>query len=561
MKSMLQRWTTMWVCTVLTVAGCGSDSAGSGSTGGSSGLDGSDNLSLPTNVITTQNHLSESSFTAQIPSELQDVVQGLQSSGFNTFQGAGTVEDSDGNTALWAVYADAAGAEGGAVLACLANGACTPLRTSRTTSGALSLQGVDGADASPPWSAAPALLRDLVGQDHSGRTSIATGALTADEIPTVNIARRRMVIANAFGPAQGVQLGAWRSLAAASGAFSSVELIDYASVFVLEDAIQHAAPADALIWVGAGVREKLGNEYKTIGMTANRGLYGDVTVRGVEEIRQWLDANPYGGPGLVVLVGEETHGDGGSQANKPAAIFSEFSDIETHRIVVAVQGRSDTASILEASQKFLSEYMTGSTLREALDAGNAIFESAGGTASLVTNREGTSEAVTFPGALDAFFSDAPPKDPVRANIYLNVANVCIRQGTGDGYSEDEGQVNFFVDVTFDGPFFQGSREWEVEGEALQADVQGVMLGREPGDGVFLTFFGDVKPSVKGLTIWGSGAIEDRSDIDNPNRIFFDGKVLATEYTNGNGDTCQLKSPTLSGSTSEQLSWIDFDLPK
>ena len=205
--------------------------------------------------------------------------------------------------------------------------------------------------------------------------------------------------------------------------------------------------------------------------------------------------------------------------------------------------------------------MSGDSLRVALDAGTAVFEATGSTAVLKTNRESSADQITFPGALDAFFEDTPPKAPVRSNMYLNIANICIDSTTGDGYSEEEGQVNFFVDVTFDGPFFSGSREWEVDGEPLQATVEGVMLGRTPGAGVYLTFTGDVKPSVKGITVWGSGAVEDRSDVDNPNRIFFDGTVLATEYTNANGDTCQLKSPTLSGSTSEQLSWIDFDLPK
>jgi hypothetical protein len=381
------------------------------------------------------------------------------------------------------------------------------------------------------------------------------------DVPVVNLSRRRIVLANAFGAAQGVQLGSWESLAKSTGAFNDVVYAEYASANVLRDAIENAAPADVLIWVGASVREKLGNEYKTVGMTANRAMYGDVTVRGVDEIRQWLKDSPYGGPGLVVLVGAETHGDGGSQANNPAAIFGEFSDVDTHRIVVAVQGGADAATILAASEACITAFLGGESLRAALDSGTAVFEAAGSTAKLVTNREGTADQITFPGALDAFFGDAPPKDPVRSNLYLNVANVCIDSSTGDGYSEEEGQVNFFVDVTFDGPFFSGSRNWEVDGEPLQAQVEGVMLGRAPGSGVYLTFTGDVKPSVKGLTIWGSGEVEDRSDIDNPNRVFFDGTVLATEYKNAKGDTCQLKSPTLSGSTSEQLSWIDFDLPK
>ena len=559
MKIHSSRWLIAVVSAAQLLIGCGSDSDGSGNGGGGVDVSG---ITLPSNMITAQSHLTEAAFNGTSESaELASLIEAIKADGFQTFVGAGAVDDSDGNTAIWIAFSNPDGAEAGAVYACSADGTCATLRTSAEEISGVNFAGPDGLGIELPWTAAPSMLRDVAGQDHSGPTAVARAALTVDEVPEIDLSRRRIVIANTFGAAQGLDLVTWDSLAESTRAFSSVRLVDYATVETIRSAVRSASPVDALVWVGAGVREKLGNEYKTIGMTANRAIYGDTTVRGVEEIRRWLDENPYGGPGLVVLVGEETHGDGSAQANKPAAIFNEFSDIDTHRIVVAVQGRAEPRTVLSAAQTFLTRYFEGATLRDALDAGNEVFSSAGSAAKLLTNREGSSESITFPGALDAFFSADPPKSPVRSNMYLNIANVCIDSETGAGYSEEEGQVNFFVDVTFDGPFFEGSRQWEIEGEQLVAEVRGVMLGREPGAGVFLTFSGDVKPSVKGLTIWGAGAVEDRSDIDSPNRIFFDGNVVATEYQNAAGDTCQLKSPTLSGSTSEQLSWIDFDLPK
>ena len=66
----------------------------------------------------------------------------------------------------------------------------------------------------------------------------------------------------------------------------------------------------------------------------------------------------------------------------------------------------------------------------------------------------------------------------------------------------------------------------------------------------------MKPSVKNLTVWGSGTLVDEFNKDKPNRIHYGGTALATDYTNDKGDNCVLLSPTLTGSTS-QPSWIDF----
>jgi len=86
-----------------------------------------------------------------------------------------------------------------------------------------------------------------------------------------------------------------------------------------------------------------------------------------------------------------------------------------------------------------------------------------------------------------------------------------------------------------------------------------MLGNQPGDYVYLRFSGNLKPSVSDISVIGAGIILDKFDEDNPTRIFFNGDADASDYINDKGETCKLKTPKLSGATS-QPSWMQFPKP-
>lgn len=93
-------------------------------------------------------------------------------------------------------------------------------------------------------------------------------------------------------------------------------------------------------------------------------------------------------------------------------------------------------------------------------------------------------------------------------------------------------------------------------EIFNAVVEGVLVGRESGDCLFVKFSGDFKESVKGIMVWGSGVIFDQFDKENSGCFFYDGLVMVIDYINVIGETCILKSSRLFGAIL-QLFWFNL----
>ena len=93
MKSLFRYWFIALAGAVLMSASCSSGSGGGSSTGNGSGGDGGGEISVPTNEITLQAHLSESSFEAALAgTDLEALVGEVKADGYSSFLGAGRVE-------------------------------------------------------------------------------------------------------------------------------------------------------------------------------------------------------------------------------------------------------------------------------------------------------------------------------------------------------------------------------------------------------------------------------------------------------------------------------------
>ena len=514
---------------------------------------------LPTALMTRQDAITKQEFETVVgkDQDLQQLVTEAKGSGYSDIVAAGVTEDDANTVATWAVIANpASGAEQVFVQHCTSDGTCTSAKAT-LAAGDATFAGPGGKALAPLLMGRPAMAKDLEGHDHDGKTTLAA-KLTKEELVEVDLGKRRFILANAYGPVFGMDLKGLTDLANQSAAFTLVDVAHYARPKVIEDALLKTSPFDVLVWVGASVREDMSGSHKTVGMTVNRGVYGDETFQAAS-VKDLLKKATLGGPGLVLLIGSESRGDGSSQAEGNLALFKELSGSET-RTVVGFDGKGDAAHLLEGASAFLQSWFSGQKLTAAIAAGNAALEARGATATMVTNRLSSAEKLTFPGKLADFWGGKPSPKAVRTTLYVNITNVCFPADGSKPYSEDEGQASFFVDSDFDGPFFSGARQSVDVG--LDVKVGGALLGTKPGDQLYLRIEGDLKPSMKGIVVYGRGVFVEPSadDLkDHPNRKFFIGDATATDYVNDKGDKCTLKTPKLTGATS-QPSWLDLPAP-
>lgn len=527
--------------------GCGGSSDGGSSDGGADGsTDGSD---FPTAEATSQTRLTEGEWDSAVngDADVASVTEAVRADGFTTLEGAGRLETTDGHTLVWAAYAASSGATATVLRDCVES-KCTALR-GEVVSGAAKFTTAKGEAAAAPLRVQPVMAKDLDGVDHDGKTEIA-GPLTVEGDPGIDLSVRELVIASAYGDVHGVSLAAMSAAAKDSGGFTRVRAIPYATAADIDQVLQHGSPADALIWVGASVRQPMGSARKTVGMTVNRGIYGDVTYT-ADTVKAHLAKHPYGGPGLVVLLGADSRGDGSGQDDEKLSLFSELSDTTGHRSVVAIRGAAGGDAVLKAGAAFSAAFFGGESMAAALTAGNAALQ--GTDAELVSDRLAKPESIFFAAPLSGALGEKGGTEGTSTHV-LSVNATCVGKD-GKGYSESN-VVNVFANVTIDGAFFSGGRDFEVDGQQLHVDVSGVILGTAEGADVFVKFGGDLQPGIKGLTAYGLGAVTSRQEATKPKRVYYDGTASATSYTNAAGDTCLLKSPELKGKTNEQVSWLE-----
>ncbi|MGB0589124.1 MAG: hypothetical protein ACPGU1_05540 [Myxococcota bacterium] len=551
------------------LAGCGGDTTSNGVDGdpSSSGQDNDGEgttLSLPSAIVVTQESMTIEAFEGEASedAELAAVAAGLN------LTSAGSTSDSDGAVVTWAEGEDSSGVVKAAVRHCMAD-VCVHAIQIATASG-LDWQSADGTSMTPRTLGQPVLSKNLTGQTLDGQTVIAAQGLSSTNIdfvdpaamPSYDYATRDFVALNTFGDAFGTTLSTVTTTAERSGGFDNVTELQYVREDTLQETFEGLDGMDAVVWLTQGVRQLTqGNQdewraSRTVGYTTNRGGFGDHTLDR-DAVKELLNFNLAGGPGLVVIAGSASYSDGSDDQPDSGSAWQKLNDRD--RVVVGVKGLADAETILTAVEAFLDAYLTGDvSLEDALQLGSIPL--AESNASLESNQFDVDLSKTWT-ASDASVWSSVPFYPNEAQIRIPIAAIpfCLSPDAAPGtprQPRDEDQAQPFTDITFDGASFSGASETALTGVTVAVNVQGTVTGFTPGDRVFLEVWGDFDESFRGFHGFGEGTIQEVSEDDNGVlTVGFNGIAFATPYTNDLGESCILNGPKIQTTTSGLAAFV------
>ena len=552
---------------LLTACGSDGDAGGTGgdeTDGASQNGDSASALDLPSAVIVTQESITIEAFEGEAASDasLAAVASGL------TLRTAGTTSDSAGATVIWAEGEDASGAIKTAVRHCLEADCVHAVQTATQTG--LNWQASDGGTLSPRPLGRPVLSKNLTGQTLDGQTVIAAQGLSStnidfvapDAVPSYDYATREFVALNTFGDAFGTTLGTLTAAAQRSGSFDTVTELQYVREDTLQETFEGLDGMDAVVWLTQGVRQLTqGNQdewraSRTVGYTTNRGGFGDQTLDR-DAVKNLLNFNLAGGPGLVVIAGSASYSDGSDDQPDSGSAWQKLNDRD--RVVIGVKGLAGAEAILEATEAFLDAYLSGEvSLEDALQLGSLPLAESG--ASLESNQFDIDLTKTWTPSASSVWSSVPFY-PNAAQIRIPIAAIpfCVAPDAPAGTARqprDEDQAQPFTEITFDGASFSGASETALTGVTVAVNVQGTVTGFEPGDRVFLEVWGDFDDSFRDFHGFGEGTIQEVSTDDNGViTVGFNGTAFATPYTNDLGESCVLNGPKIQTTTSGLAAFV------
>ncbi len=522
---------------VLVLAACGGDSSdpsGEGSV-----------VPPPSEVLTVQERVDLADFSALGDPDLAAIAAGL------TLHAAGHVEDSAGRTVDWAEGTRTDGSVATAVRHCGDEGCVVAEQTASRDE--LTWKGLDGKLLDPRPVGVPPLFKNLVSHDMADKTTLqaalagadATLGLTVDEeaLPAADFAQRRFLALNTFGPALGVDLAPLLDAAQASGRFDGWEELRYAREDDVVSALRDLDLGDALVWVTQAVRDEAmsgGRAWRTVGLTVNQGGYGDATMDRDALTEAW-EANLLSGPGLLFLAASNSYSDGSDLQPDNGSVWRRLEG--SFRLLVGIEGDAPAPAIIESARAFLAAwYGDGASLADALAAGDVPLAPTG--AKLHANTQVLDARAP---ASDADLWTEVPWQPssIRLTVHITAIPYC-RTGDGPMQPGKEDFATAFADITFDGASFQGHRA------SSDTTLRGFVTGLEVGDRLAVEFFGNLnKAQFQDIHGFGEGLIQQVITDDQGRLVVsFDGPAHTSEYTNDQGQTCVLKDPQMTSTTSE-----------
>lgn len=526
---------------LVVTAGCGGEGDG-GPDGGGGGPPAS------SATITKQQRISLDEFAALVA---EDAELGALSDTL-TLESAGVVEDSDAVTVVWAEGADASGATRSAVRVCTADKCTSAIQT--LSGGQATWARADQSGATPVAVGRPPLLKDLVGQDLSGLTTIS-GALTQswvildkDALPVVDFATRRFVALNTFGALQSTRTSAVTTSVKASGLFDEVATIDYAREDDVAEALGALDGLDAVLWLTQSVRQEKKDGWResaTVGLTVNRGGYGE-TMMDRDALAAARSENVGAGPGLIFLAASNSYGDGSASQPGSGTVWSKLDYDD--RILIGVEGPVSVDQVLSAATTFFSRFLSGgATVTEAITAANGALPEG---SRLVANAPSASRRWTPTGAaVLATLPFAPSKTQLITPI--TAVPRCAPPGQPKQDALNAPDASAFADVTFDGLHFSGRNLTALSTYTIDTNYQGIVTGFAKGDRVLFEVWGTFNPQFQNFHAFGEGVIvETEADADDGTwHVRFRGLVHAAPYTNAAGEECVMNSPQLQTKTS------------
>ena len=521
---------------------CGDDSNGGGD--GNWGP-----IATPAVKITVQESLSLDDFQSEVSNDsaLASAAQGL------TLADAGRVENDRNATVIWGEGLNVDQSPAGAVKLCDAQGCDVAIQGRKN--GQVFWLDANGAETSMRPMGQPSLLKTLQGHDLSNRTVLEPMAMRglgitmdADDVPAIDFKKRRFVALNTFGELLDVNLNEVTDMVTAGGGFDSVEEIQYVREETIRETLRVMDNLDVALWLSQGVREarKTGDnaEYRTVGLTVNRAVYGEKIVTRQEIETMWSDSVA-NGPGILFLAASNSHSDGHPDQPESSSLWMKLED--TSRILIGVRGDADTNAIIRSATLFFNAFMDGeTTLGHAIKKANAAIQSSG--AQLLSNQDDLEQ--TYLRSYEDVWKNAPVTP---SGVRLTVPIVGTPQcGEGDGPKQprEEDFATAWADITFEDAYFSGKRVIDSQSLKVDTNIRGVLTGFEVGDHVYIETFGDMdKAQFQDFHAFGIGTIEKAEFNDEGQYVIeFTGPAHVAEYHDEDGYNCVMVSPSLATTT-------------
>ncbi len=513
---------------------------------GSGGADdGVDAPPTPTGpVATVQDEWTEDAFWAAVANDadLAALRDKVAADGFTTFVTAGALAEDGGARLEFAAWADAGGDPRAVVRHCKDTDCVKAI--ARVDGGTVAWADATGLALTVRTIAVPPLLRELA---VSGGTTSVVAAVTAAapiDPSTIDLSRRRLVVANQFGADAGLSgLDALGDLSTAQ-LFSEIVLHDRTGWADIEPVLQGGYPHEALVLVSQPVRQMFKqsvakgqpNWYKTLGYEMSAGVYGFQRVT-ADVVAAALKAAPLSGPGLVFLLGGESLGDGTdgmTKAPQAAAVQLQFEG----KVIAGFIGDATPAILVEATRDFLSQLAAGKAAGEARDHANAVL-TAWGSAAQIGFTYGSDEAYKLLPLGDFWHGKAPASADMAP--FFHFRKYCAAKAGLPEKAIEEAQANPAIrDMTINGPAFEGSMELEIgPTETLHATVRGVLGELREGAHFYFAYVGDAKDGYQGLTLYANARIMTVKTDAGTTTIEFAGTAEALPFTTSDGQACTL----------------------
>jgi len=372
--------------------------------------------------------------------------------------------------------------------------------------------------------------------------------MEADDVPAIDFEKRRFVALNTFGDLLDLNLNEVTDTVTKLGGFDSVEEIQYVREETIRDTLRVMDNLDVVMWVSQGIREarKTGEnpEYRTVGLTVNRAVYGEKIVTRQEIESMWSDSVA-NGPGIMFLAASNSYSDGHPDQPESSSLWMKLED--TSRILIGVRGHAATNEIIRSASMFFHAFLSGeTTLGKAIQEANAALAASG--AQLLSNQDDLDQ--TYLRSYADVWNDAPfTPSSVRLTVPIVGTPQC---GEGDGPKtpREEDFATAWADITFDGAYFSGNRKIDSQSLKVDTHVRGVLTGFEVGDHVYIETFGDMdKAQFQDFHAFGIGVIE-KAELNDEGKfvIEFTGPAHVAEYHDEDGYNCVMVSPSLATTT-------------
>ena len=507
------------------------------------------------------------------------------------WQTAGTIVATDGTTLVWAEFAPAADApraqvavvfrscakpDGDAAAVCVrgkGNYTATGVALTDDAGKAVDLVLV-GAPEAWEWETSTNLDNDnstIVAGLSGDAPPLDVNAVLA-QFSAITAQKRRFVLLSAYGKQVGVDASAIVAAAQKSGRFDSVETIEFVRRTDIEALLPTLTALDTVVWLGAGVQQKPSKSSpptKAIGMNVTRGVFGDEVYYG-KIAAPLLETPPLGGPGLLVLAGQNTYlGDVGDKQSLAAVWYEPATrPVVGFSLPLGVPGASGYPRIALTDVIAATARLVGA-LGDGKDLETAMVNAASGQAFALTSPMASDNRKkwTWTAANGSFWAKPPTTGSltIQMNLTPNCkkpVDTCDLAGWTAGVKAS-GMINGPIKLvcanpTFVGPYFscQGGYS-QPPGTAFS--VTGVMRGTAADDHLlFLAQAADGGPLGSALILGDGVLTKDGIDIGGGTTTYpFSGQAVLSTYIDGSGNCCITYPPQLTGTSASDFSALQI----